>query len=196
MIQRIKDNRLKWNIKKSFFGETEMEYLGFWVTRTGIRPINKKLEAIVNMKPSKNTKEVCAFNSIVMYYKDMWDKRSHLLQPLTAITSHKVNFKWTDLEHKQFDDIKRALSQDTFLAYPDYNRHSDIHTDKINYQLRAVISQNIKPIAFCSQNLTGPQTRYTVTNKELLSIIESLKEFHTLLLGQKLKIYYYHKNLT
>ena len=35
-----------------------MEYLGFWVTRTGILPINKKVEAIVNMTPPKNTKHV------------------------------------------------------------------------------------------------------------------------------------------
>ena len=59
--QKLKYNRLKCNIKKSFFGQTEMEYLGFWVTRTGIQPINKKVEAIVNMNPPNNTKEVCAF---------------------------------------------------------------------------------------------------------------------------------------
>ena len=31
-IQKLKKNGLKCNIKKSFFGQTEMEYLGFWVT--------------------------------------------------------------------------------------------------------------------------------------------------------------------
>ena len=40
-LQNIKDNGLKFNNKKSFFGQTEMEYLGFWLTWTGIRPINK-----------------------------------------------------------------------------------------------------------------------------------------------------------
>ena len=54
--------------------------------------------------------------------------------------SHKVRFKWTDLEQKSFDDIKRAVSQDTLLAYPDYNRQFDIHTDARDYYLGAVIS--------------------------------------------------------
>ena len=54
--QKIKDHGLKCNIKKSILGQTEMKYLGFWVIQTGIRPINKKLEAIVNMTPPKNTK--------------------------------------------------------------------------------------------------------------------------------------------
>ena len=70
----------------------------------------------------------------------MWAKRSHLLHPLTALMSHKVRFKWTDLEQKSFDDIKRAVSQDTLLAYPDYNRQFDIHTDARDYYLGAVIS--------------------------------------------------------
>ena len=41
-LQKIKDNGLKCNVEKSFFGQIEIEYLCFWVTRTCIRPINKK----------------------------------------------------------------------------------------------------------------------------------------------------------
>ena len=36
IFQKLKENGLKFNIEKSSFGKTEMEYLGFWVTRTGI----------------------------------------------------------------------------------------------------------------------------------------------------------------
>ena len=35
-LQKLKDNGLKCNIEKSFFRQTKMEYLGFWVTWTGI----------------------------------------------------------------------------------------------------------------------------------------------------------------
>ena len=41
-LQKNKYNGLKCNIEKSSFGQTEMKYLGFWVTRTWILPINKK----------------------------------------------------------------------------------------------------------------------------------------------------------
>ena len=61
-----------------------------------------------------------------------------------------------------------------------------------DYQLEAVIIQDDKPIAFYSRKLTGPQTRYTVAEKELLSIVETLKEFCTILLGQQLKIFTDH----
>ena len=110
------------------------------------------------MKPPKNVKEARVFVRIVPYYRDMWVKRSHLLHPFTALMSHKVKFKWTDVEQKAFDDIKHAVSQDILLTYPDFNEQFHIHTDNSNYQLGAVIIQNGKPIAFYSHKLTGPQT--------------------------------------
>ena len=126
----------------------------------------------------------------------MWAIRSHLLHPLTALTLPKVKFKWTDVEHKAFDEINRIVSHDTLLAYPDFNKRFDIHTDASDHQLGAVIIQNGKTIAFYSRKLTETQNRYTVTERELLSIVKTKEEYRTILLGQQLKIFTDHKNLT
>ena len=56
-------------------------------------------------------------------------KRSHILHHLNLLMSHKVRFKLTDLEQKEFDGIKHAVYQDTLLAYPDFNERFYIHTD-------------------------------------------------------------------
>ena len=79
--------------------------------------------------------------------------------------SNKVKFKWTDVENKVFDDIKRAVSQYTLLEYPDVNESFNIYTDDIYYQPVAVINQNGKPIAFYRHKMIGPQTRSIVTEK-------------------------------
>ena len=94
------------------------------------------------MMPPKNTKEVRAFIGIVNYCRYMWARRSHILHPLTALTSPKAKFKWTDVEQKAFDDIRRTVTHDTLLAYPDFNKRFDINTDANDYQLGAVIIQN------------------------------------------------------
>ena len=44
--------------------------------------------------------------------------------------------------------------------------------------------------------MNSAQKCYTTTEKELLAIVETLKEFNSILLGQQLKIYTDHKNLT
>ena len=84
----------------------------------------------------------------------MWAKRSHLLQPLTVLTSNKVKFKWVVFEHKEFDEIKLIVSWDNLLIYVDSNKRFDIHTNASELQLEGVIIQDRKSITLCSRKLT------------------------------------------
>ena len=196
VFERLKEAGLKVNAKKSFFGKQELEYLGYWVTRDGIQPLPKKVQAICNLEPPTSVKQVRKFIGMVNFYRDMWRKRSELLAPLTRLTSKDAKFKWTEVEQKAFEDIKRILSRETLLAYPDFNKPFVIHTDASKTQLGAVISQEGKPIAFYSRKLSDAQKRYTTTEQELLSIVETLKEFRNILLGHQITVYTDHRNLT
>ena len=69
------------------------------------------------------------------------------------------------------------LSKEALLAFPDFNTPFVIHTDASKTQLGAVISQNKIPIAYYSRKLNPAQVNYTTTERELLSIVETLKEF-------------------
>ena len=55
--------------------------------------------------------------------------------------------------------------------------------------------QDDKPLAFYSRKLNNAQKRYTTGEQELLSIVETLKEFKNILLGQKLVVHTDHKNI-
>ncbi len=58
-----------------------------------------------------------------------------------------------------------------------------------------MISQDEKPIAFYSRKLSPTKQRYTTTERELLAIVETLKEFKNILLGQQITMFTDHKNL-
>ena len=58
------------------------------------------------------------------------------------------------------------------------------------------MSQKGKPIAFYSRKYNSTQVNHTTTERELLSIVEIVKEFRNLLLGQQIKVYTDHKSLT
>ena len=51
-LNKLKEKGLKCNIENYFLRKTEMEYLGFWVSRDGIKPINRNIGTINNMKPT------------------------------------------------------------------------------------------------------------------------------------------------
>ena len=82
---------------------------------------------------------------------------SHPLQPLTTLTSEKVNFKCIDVKKKEFYDIKRVMARNTLSANPCFNKLFDVHTNARNFQLGAVINKEVKPIAFYILKLMDPQ---------------------------------------
>jgi RNase H-like domain found in reverse transcriptase len=88
------------------------------------------------------------------------------------------------------------FSQETLLAYPDFFKPFDVYADASHSQLGAAICQNDKPIAFYSCKLNPAQTPYTTTERELLAIVETLKEFRNILLGHRICIFTDHENLT
>ena len=196
VLFRLKNAGLKVNAKKSFFGKGELEYLGYWITRKGIQPVPKKIMAIQKIKTPTNKKTLRSFIGMVNYYRDMWIRRSELLAPLTKLCSKNAKWEWTNAQQTAFNNIKKVISRETLLAYPNFDKPFDIHTDASKTQLGAVISQDKQPIAFYSRKLNPAQINYTTTERELLAIVETLKEFRNILLGQSIKVYTDHKNLT
>ena len=197
VFRRCQKHNLKLNAEKCYFAVPEIEYLGYIITKEGIRPDPKKVEAIQRMERPTTVTEVRRLVGMVQYYRDLWEKRSHVLQPFTDLSGGKkgTKIKWTpELEHA-FHEVKKMVCKKVMLSYPDWNKHFDIHTDASDYQLGGVISQEGKPIAFFSRKLNSAQKNYTTTEKELLSIVETVKEFRNILQGYPIKVWSDHKNL-
>ena len=177
VLERCSKANLKVNPLKSFWGLSEVEYLGYIITREGIKPQQKKIEAIIKMATPKTTTDVRRLVGMIQYYRDMWKSRSHILEPLTELSKGKKGkpIKWLPEHEQAFQAVKKLISQDTMLSYPDWTRPFIIHTDASDKQIGAVISQNDKPIAFFSRKFNSAQRNYTTTEKELLAIVECLK---------------------
>ena len=79
------------------------------------------------------------------------------------------------------------MAYTTLLAWEDFNKRFDIHIDASDFQLGVIVIQEVKPVDFYIGKLTIPQTRYMITVKYLLGIVEAMKDFWALLLGQWLK---------
>jgi hypothetical protein len=62
--------------------------------------------------------------------------------------------------------------------------------------LGAVIVQDKKPIAFYSRKVNIAQKRYITTERELLSAIETFKEYKKILSGYSIIVFTDHKNNT
>jgi hypothetical protein len=106
-----------------------------------------------------------------------------------------VPWHWDAIHQQAFDNVKAIITKDVTLAYPDYTHGFEVYTDSSKIQLGALITQANRPLAFISRKLSSAQQKYSVTEQELLAIVETLKEFKGMRWGQQLTVYTDHKNL-
>eukprot|EP00804_Cyclotella_cryptica_P029062 CCRYP_005240-RA/>CCRYP_005240-RA protein AED:0.41 eAED:0.47 QI:0/0/0/1/0/0/3/0/297 len=195
---RLRDAGLTVNARK---------ILGYVLSRDGIKPQPKKVQAILALTPPQNVKQLRRFLGMVQYYRDIWARHSEILAPLinlvgecgyTKVTkankTKKKPWHWDSIHQQAFDTVKATIAHNVTLAYPDYSQGFETYTDSSKFQLGAVITQNNRPLAFFSRKLSAADI-YSVTEQELLTIVETLKEFKGMLWGQQITVYTDHKNL-
>ena len=69
------------------FGLNEISYIGYVITRDGIKPDRDKSQVIMDPGRPATTIEVRALISIIQYYQYMCPKQSHVLAPLIEASS-------------------------------------------------------------------------------------------------------------
>jgi len=86
----LSNENLRVNKAKCTFATSSVNYLGHIVTTKGINPQLQKISAILNLEAPTNVKQLRGLIGLVNYYRDFIPQRSHVLAPLTSLTSPKI----------------------------------------------------------------------------------------------------------
>ena len=90
VLQSLQDKGLRINVSKSTFATDKIEYLGYTLTRDGIKPLAEKVTDILTLQPPSNVKQLGRVLGIIQYYRDIWEKRTDLLSSLTDLVGECV----------------------------------------------------------------------------------------------------------
>ena len=128
----------------------------------------------------------------------MVPRYSELVGPLELLRNES-KIVWNNDYQAIYETLKDILSSDFVLSYPDFSLPFEVATDASQYGIAAVLYQTINGtrhyVCFASRALTGGESNYSATKRELLGVVFALKKFRYYLYGAPFTLYTDHKAL-
>ena len=202
ILMKLYKAGLRAKLAKCQFEVPRVEFLGYVVGKEGVSTDPKKTQAVRDWNPPKTVKQLQAFLGFINFYQKFIQGAAEKSLPLTELTKKDQKWEWEDKHQQAFVKLKEELLRAPLLGYFDLIKRLIIKTDASDHPTTAVISQEIEgglqPLGFMSKKMTSAEQNYTITEKEMLAIIQAVKEWRKYLEGSKTRaeIIKDHKNLT
>ena len=143
VLQCLCDNDLFAPPEKCSFDKTEVEYLGMFVNRDGIRMDDSKVKAITDWPVPMTVHGVCSFLGLANFYRRFIKDYATLAKPLMDLMQKDKAFTWGSVEATAFTSLKTHFTTAPILAYPDNNCQFRLETDASDFATGAVLSIQI-----------------------------------------------------
>lgn len=202
VLDRLQDTGLQIDIDKCEFEVKTTKYLGFIIEAgKGVRMDPTKVEAITNWAVPKTVKGVRSFLGFANFYRRFIRNYSELTIPLTSLTQKDREFIWDSKCDESFQQLKRMFITAPILMQFDPDRETIVEADSSGWATGGILSQYdedgvLRPCAYFSQKNTPAECNYQIHDKELLAIINALKEWESELISVvNFQILTDHRNL-
>lgn len=183
VLRRLCEANMKVSVEKSKFFKTEVDYLGFVVSRGGVKTNPNKVHSIKCYEQPTTLRGLRSFLGLASYYRCFIKDFASIAKPLTdmlkgengkvsATQSKKIKIQLTSEGVEAFNKLREILaSEDVTLTYPDFTKPFDLTTDASSRGLGAVLSQERKPITMISRTLRDREEHLATNKRELLAIV-------------------------
>ncbi|CAB5214806.1 unnamed protein product [Rhizophagus irregularis] len=175
IFQRTMNKIFKEYLDKFMNAKKNVEYLGHIVGTDGLKPDDKKIEKIKNLKPPKNIKQIREINGLCSYYRKFVKGYSKIVKPIMELTRKNVPFVWTEKQQKALEELKEKLINYPILQHPNFEKEFILITDASGEGLGAILEQldeNNREIviSYASRSLVNAEKRYLITELECLAV--------------------------
>ena len=199
VLKTLKEKNLTLNEEKCKFHMTQLEFMGFVLSKNGIGPTEEKVKAVANAREPKNASEVKSFLGLVNYNARFIPDFATITEPLRKLTKSDTPFEFGEEQRQAFNKLKTKLSEAKSLAYFDKDAKTRVITDASPVGLGAVLTQEkngeYRVVSYASRSLTDVEKRYSQTEKEALAIVWACERFHVYLYGIDFELCTDHKPL-
>ena len=187
---------------KCEFERDSLLFLGFIISNNGVSTDPDKVKAVQEFPVPTNLTESRSFIGLVSYYRQFVENFSKIASPITELTKKGCPFVWDEAQQTAFQRLKDMLSNAPVLAHYNPSYETLVQTDASFFGWGFIISQinpetrQEHPVAIESGRFTGPQIRYTTSEKEFLAIVFAFTRSRHMLIQVSTTVVTDHLNLT
>ena len=194
VLRLLKNGGLTLKLNKCNFFMNTMDFLGFEVNSTGIRPGSRKTAAISKFPTPRNQRDLRQFLGLSGFFRRFIKNYAVITSPLTDLLKKDKAWTWGTLQDEAFQLVKTLLTQRPLLALYDPEAVTHLQTDACQDGLAGIILQSdstgsFHPVSYFSRKTSADERKLHSYELETLAVVESLSRFRVYLLGIPFTVY-------
>ena len=170
----LRSYNMKLNPGKCAFGVTTRKFLGFMVSQRGIEANPDKIQAIMEMAPSRNVKEVQSLNGKITALNRFVSRATDKCLPFFRML--KKYFEWTTECQWVFEDLKTYLSSPPLLSPSQPGEELFLYLEVSSTVASAALVREEekvqKPVYYISRALRSAEERYPPMEKLAFALVK------------------------
>eukprot|EP00253_Pinus_taeda_P011436 PITA_11436 len=141
VLENLQQNKVLINLKKCTFLQKELVYLGFVIAKNELKMDPEKIATIVNWLSQRSLFKVRSFQGLASFYRKFIRNFSEIYAPmLNTIKKASQNFCWTKAIEKNFQLLKRKITERPILRLQDFNKLFQIRCNTSGTTVGTVLS--------------------------------------------------------
>jgi hypothetical protein len=189
VMDRFRKYKLILHPLKFVFGVSEIEFLGHMVSANGISLSAAKRDGLVKIPVPSDRAALRAFLGLANYFREFIPRYAIRTFNMSKLLSPKVDFRWTDVQDKEFVDVKDAVANAPMLHHINYDFPIIIRSDASNIGVGAVLlqlSDNVEQfVAFASAKFSKAASRWATPDQEAYAFVFAIRTWEHYLRGHK-----------
>ena len=188
VLQTLNDLGLTLNPNKCIFKTSEIPFWGMIISKDGVSPDPRKVEALKDATHPETKAELMSFLCMVQASGEFIPGLSRETENLRQLTKKNVRFKWSNKCQKEFERLKELLCEDAMLAYFETDSPTYLLVDAHRTGISAILAQGSSPdtarmVTCASRATTAVERYYPQLDLEALAIDFALRRFRHYIVG-------------
>ncbi|GKV52424.1 hypothetical protein SLEP1_g59006, partial [Rubroshorea leprosula] len=192
-FQNLRRAQKKLNPSKCTFAVESGKFLGYVVSKKGIKVNPEKVQVVQQMEPPKTVKDVQRLTGRVAALHRFIARSAERCLPFFKGLREPKNFQWTVECQQAFDELKQYLASTPLLFKPVNEEclylYLGVTEEAVSSVLLREENKSQKPVCYVSKVLQGAEQNYPLVEKAAFALVCTARKLRAYFQSHQIVVY-------